>query len=440
MTAIGERVLRARLQLMLDRPFLASAVARLPLVEMPAESWCQTAATDGFRILWNPKFFADLADHEIAGVLAHEVMHVVLGHIERRGARQPELWNQAIDHATNLLLLEHGVVLPKMRLADVRYRDMTAEQIYIALLTRPLPLRPVLRVVAPAISATARRPRIGNRRRAIRDNSEPLTAAGDPTRDADALKDEVVSRGFDDHLDPGDPRLDGLMQATRPSPMELARIRHGLQHDMREELARSSPQGMVPGEFVEAAIKAERAHTPWQVLLARCFGGFRRDDYRLLPPSRRHLWRGVYLPSVGVPGPRLVVCAIDTSGSIGGKLAARFLAEVHALRSSAHCCIKVVQCDARITKVSTFESWETPSNLALDEKLIGRGGTDFRPVFEWISSEVVPREGAPDLLAYLTDGFGTMPSAVPIYPTVWLVPEGSKAIVPFGVRIELPAE
>ena len=38
------------------------------------------------------------------GVLAHEVLHNVLGHIERRRERNLVKWNIAIDHATNLLL------------------------------------------------------------------------------------------------------------------------------------------------------------------------------------------------------------------------------------------------------------------------------------------------------------------------------------------------
>lgn len=104
MSDVAERVRRARLQLMLRHPFLAGATARLPLVEVEPDSWCGTAATDGFRVYWNSRFFASLDDEEIAGVLAHEMLHAVLGHCERRGAREAERWNAAIDHATNLLV------------------------------------------------------------------------------------------------------------------------------------------------------------------------------------------------------------------------------------------------------------------------------------------------------------------------------------------------
>jgi len=42
------------------------------------------------------------------------------------------------------------------------------------------------------------------------------------------------------------------------------------------------------------------------------------------------------------------------------------------------------------------------------------GGTDFRPVFDWVA-----REGeTPDGLIYLTDMYGCFPSA-PGYPVLW---------------------
>lgn len=433
MSAVGERVLRARLQLMLDHAFLASAVARLPLVEVPPESWCRTAATDGFRILWNPVFFGGLNDAEIAGVLAHEVMHAVLGHIDRRGLREPYLWNQAIDHATNLLLIEHEVTLPKPRLSEYRFRGMTAEQIY-AQLSAGSPPKPFSR--RQTVVATSGPVRIGRRRAAAKSSQQ---GRGFQAASIDAECDDNAGESFDLHIEPGDPRLDGLTHTPRPSPMELVRLRHELQQNMIEEISRSRRQGSIPGDLVEAVRRAGQARAPWQALLARCFSGVRSDDYRFLPPSRRHIWRGLYLPSVGAPGPRLVVCAIDTSGSINIKMARRFLTEVHALRTSAQCRIHVIQCDAQIRSISTFESWEAPPSAPEEEKFIGRGGTDFRPVFDWIDEEVVPRDGTPDLLAYLTDGLGTVPSTAPSYPTVWLMPERSSAKLPFGLKIEIPA-
>jgi hypothetical protein len=51
------RVKRGQLQLMLQQPFLASAVARLPMSDETDSGWCPTAATDGYHIFVNVRFF-----------------------------------------------------------------------------------------------------------------------------------------------------------------------------------------------------------------------------------------------------------------------------------------------------------------------------------------------------------------------------------------------
>jgi predicted metal-dependent peptidase len=90
-------------------------------------------ATDGYNIFINIEFVQTLTEDEVIGVLAHEVMHCVLGHIDRRGTRNQEIWNIAIDFATNLMLFDAGVNLPRTGLLDRAYRGMTAQDIYSAL-------------------------------------------------------------------------------------------------------------------------------------------------------------------------------------------------------------------------------------------------------------------------------------------------------------------
>src|SRR5262249_19889013 len=50
------RILRARMQLMLVHPYLAAALARLPVVNAAGLEWCDTMATDGYYIYVNPSF------------------------------------------------------------------------------------------------------------------------------------------------------------------------------------------------------------------------------------------------------------------------------------------------------------------------------------------------------------------------------------------------
>ena len=102
-------VSRARIQLMLRHNYLASATARLRF-RVIDEPWCKTMATDGFNIFINEEFASSLTEEEVIGVIAHEVMHCVLGHIDRRGDRRHDIWNIAIDYATNLMLTNESFI------------------------------------------------------------------------------------------------------------------------------------------------------------------------------------------------------------------------------------------------------------------------------------------------------------------------------------------
>jgi predicted metal-dependent peptidase len=75
-------------------------------------------------------FVETLNTAELAGVLAHEVMHPALQHHTRRGDRDRKRWNMACDDAINPLLLDAGLTLPKDVLIDHRFRGMSAERIY----------------------------------------------------------------------------------------------------------------------------------------------------------------------------------------------------------------------------------------------------------------------------------------------------------------------
>ncbi len=63
-----------------------------------------TAATDGRRYYWNPKFILSRGkEARIAMrlVAAHEAWHAIYMHPSRRGSRHPKLWNIAVDFIVN---------------------------------------------------------------------------------------------------------------------------------------------------------------------------------------------------------------------------------------------------------------------------------------------------------------------------------------------------
>lgn len=386
--ALPSHVLSARFDLMLRHPYLAAALARLPLVDGTDMGWCDTMATDGYHIFFNRDFCDRITNAEITGVFAHEVLHCVLGHIDRRGTRNRVVWNVAIDYATNLILRDFGFALPAGGLLNERYRNMTAEQIYD--------------IVAEEIDL-----------------------------------DNLPCNGFDVHIEPGDVEGQSLRGADFPSSEDRRRLRTWILREMQRH-ERFPGQGHAPGEFTHGVTLATRTQVTWQQLLSRFFNGLRRSDYRLFPFSKKHLWRGIYLPSMGVPGPDHLICAVDTSGSISNEMLGQFFAELDKLRGMTECKLTVIQCDATVQNVREFDGHEpTLFQRGTGPTVYGRGGTSFIPVFDWVRDRMRKGTPPPDALIYCTDGFGTFPPKSPPYPLVWIATATATPTFPFGQVIRL---
>ncbi len=151
-----------------------------------------------------------------------------------------------------------------------------------------------------------------------------------------------------------------------------------------------------------------------------------RDDYTLLPPSKKLLSYGIYLPSSISQTFRLVI-AVDSSGSVDEVLLNEFLSEVNFLMSLVqNYQIELLVCDDKIHSHKTFYSGDS-----LEVELKGGGGTDFRPVFKYIEDELDDVK----LLLYFTDLEGFFPDISPNYAVKWVTKKEKE--VPFGELIVL---
>lgn len=72
---------------------------------VPVEHVCTlnmpTAATDGKRYYWNPKFVLKQSKIGLRIICGHEAWHALYMHPQRRGSRLPKLWNIAVDYIVN---------------------------------------------------------------------------------------------------------------------------------------------------------------------------------------------------------------------------------------------------------------------------------------------------------------------------------------------------
>jgi predicted metal-dependent peptidase len=93
----------------------------------PVEHVCTlnmpTAATDGKRYYWNPKFVLKQSRIGLRIICGHEAWHAIYMHPQRRGSRLPKLWNIAVDYIVN------GTVMDDFKARKMDPKDMFSKHL-----------------------------------------------------------------------------------------------------------------------------------------------------------------------------------------------------------------------------------------------------------------------------------------------------------------------
>ena len=433
-SSIETKLAAARTRLILDKPFLGSLVMHLPL--KPADpKWCKTTATDARHFYYNPGFISRLTLEQTQFVLAHEAMHCALSHFARRQHRQRHRWDVACDYAVNMILDDERMQGPEDALMNAAYRGLTAEEIY-----------PVLHEDTPEQTLDQH----------LFDQDTPPSNEGEPeeqdagqgseTQGETGESESEQDEGGEGQSGEGSEKQDG--QGSQAQPEESAEGGEGqtetqeqpprppmdpekLAEQWKSRLAAAAQAARQAGKLSQSLMRFVdnllAPQLPWRALLARYMMNAARDDYSFQRTSRREgeaLMPRLYSQSVNV------VVALDTSGSVTNDELQEFLTEIDALKGQVRAEITLHACDDKMDEAGPwrFAMWEP---LTLPPEVSGGGGTDFRPVFDWVNRDRLN----PDLLVYFTDAEGEFPKQEPQYPVVWLVK--GKAPVPFGVRIQL---
>ncbi len=120
------------------------------------------------------------------------------------------------------------------------------------------------------------------------------------------------------------------------------------------------------------------------------------------------------------------VIAIDTSMSCKASLVQKFLEETYGILSQSESfyrrfCIHLIQCDERVQSDVVIESQQQLAAYMEDFQVKGMGGTDFRPVFQYVE-KLLAEKAFHKLrgLIYFTDGYGRYPLKKPPYDTAFV--------------------
>ena len=396
------RIQKARTTLLLDHPFFGTLLFRLGARSC---SSVPTMATDGVSLFYNPKFVGTLNAAELAGVLAHEVMHPALQHHTRRGGRDHRRWNMACDYAINPMLLDAGLTLPKDVLIDNRFRGMSAERIYNL----------IEEGEKQEDSSGASESQSGN----ASDGSEDGSLQNDESGNEPQVP--ATPGGVGQVLDAPEAEAE-----SGPSVAEQARAWQ-IAVEQAETVAKVA--GKLPGGAARALEASQAAKVDWRELLRRAWSDTIPADYSWTRPNRRHVWAGLYLPGITSEGVGEIAIGVDCSGSVSARQLGLFEAETRSiLEGQRPRLVHVIYFDAAVQKVETYQSGQ-PISLSP----VGGGGTDFRPCFEWLEEQGI----VPQTLVFLTDLCGTFPDEMPSYPVIWASTEARRA--PFGEVVPMEA-
>ena len=120
------------------------------------------------------------------------------------------------------------------------------------------------------------------------------------------------------------------------------------------------------------------------------------------------------------------VIAIDTSGSCAGEVVQKFLDKTYSIFSQQENFFRkinlhIIQCDATIQSDVKITDKEEFKEYMREVEFHGFGGTDFRPVFEYVD-RMIDHHEFDDLrgLIYFTDGNGVYPQRRPDYETAFV--------------------
>lgn len=375
--------------LLVQQPFFASLMLDLlDVVETEQQrdgSQLDSISCDGKTLRINTKQFAKWTVQERVGVLAHEIMHVILQH-PHRGKMYSELgvgpdlkrynskkMNQAADYIINAYLTANGFKLPLGSLQNSQVTgDDIMDEIYLKLPDDP------------------------------EGNEKP---------------------NFDQHEDApqtSNPADKAVLQSAVQKAKEIAKM-----------------QGKGTGGLDRIIDMICEPQIPWHEYLRKAIVNATRgrDAYTWSRPNRRKLAAPphVYWPGrSGMKGPHVAV-EIDTSGSIGDEELRTFMAELSGILTDMQPeMVYVMYVDDKLHG-DVLEIDDVNNLQDIAKKAGGGGGTDMTTVFTEIEQRQLPVE----TVVILTDGYTPFGEDTGI-PTIWCMT--TDKVAPWGTTVHVKLE
>ena len=374
---VYDRIIVARVGLLLRHPFFGNMATRLRI--MAADDWLPTAAVDGRNLYYNTQFFNAMSNKEIEFVIAHEVLHCVFDHLDRRGDRNPMLYNIAADYiVNNTLVRDHIGEKPKIVdcFQDFQYDGWTSEEVYDKLFKDAEEAGKELAELLKELDEKGEM---------LDEHLDPEDGNGDADGDAGEQKDKngnTVSK-----------------KKPKYSKEELKKIKDEIK-EATINAAQSAGAGNVPAGVERMIKQLTEPKMNWREILRQQIQSTIKSDYTFMRPSRKAWHTGAVLPGMNFAETIDICIALDMSGSIGNAQAEDFLGEVKGIMDEyKDYKIKIWCFD---TDVYGEDDFRADDGRDLTEyEIRGGGGTDFMANWNYMKeNDIVPKK-----FLMFTDGY-----------------------------------
>ena len=408
---IGTRILSlCRSELYLSMRYLDLALSAL---SYDLNLQTRTIATDGVHLFYNPNYLIHSYEDDPIAVnrmYLHIILHCIFRHMTQAEQRDPEDWNLACDIAAESIIDSMDYPCVQRLITDRRqeYYDLlqvsvlNAEQVY------------------DVLTKMTYSQKIGMRRE----------FSVDDHRFWEQLQDDKQQQPS------GDNRADSS-SSPPPSKDEVEQTWQDISQKTQTSMETIQREvSLMAGNLRQHLQIENRQRYDYRAFLRRF--AVTREEVRVDPDSFDY---GFYNYSLQLyPNMPMLeeleyreckkihdfVIAIDTSGSCSGELVKKFLEETVTILLDGNSFFRtvnvhIIQCDAEIQDVVKITDKTEFEDYIRNLEFKGFGGTDFRPVFEYVNTMIDAGE-FDDLkgLIYFTDGNGTYPKRRPPYETAFI--------------------
>lgn len=412
----------------------------------------KTIGTDSQKIRFNPRYLIENYQNDsvlVNRAYLHMILHCVFRHMFHNKEKDQDVWNLSCDIAVTAIIDEMEYRCIRLTVPDERQamydrlrgemKVLTAEGIYKSLMKRPLTWLEME----------------GAKKQFVVDDHVFWDSEQEDQKDGDSgnQNNNEDNQDNDQQNQNNNPKDNSGEQKQKEREKQWQEISEKMRTNM-ETCSKDAAE--MAGSLYDYIKIATRERYDYRKFLKK-FTTL-REEIRLDLDSYDYIYYTYGLTQYGnmpliepleykeVKKIEEMAIVIDTSESCSGDYVRRFLEETFAILSSREnffrkMNVHIIQCDAKAQVDDVITCEEDMKRYMENFRLIGFGGTDFRPAFEYVN-ELCRKKVFRHLkgMLYFTDGYGTYPERRPDYDVAFVFLEESyndRHVPPWAIKLIL---